>query len=185
MAAVGILSLSSPPPPMARLGSHLAKNVGLPMAVQSETTVQPTHPLGEKRRPYWGQILRNPQIPIVVVCLICFVAPAIMVVTGAFRTTPFGGGEWSAEMVWSVLQSPSMHSALWTTVSMGLVTVIISTVLAITFAAITTRTNTPLRGLLPLIMALVVATPSLFYAISWARSEERRVGEELRGGWGA
>lgn len=146
------------------------------MAVQSETTVQPTHPLGEKRRPYWGQILRNPQIPIVVVCLICFVAPAIMVVTGAFRTTPFGGGEWSAEMFWSVLQSPSMHSALWTTVSMGLVTVIISTVLAITFAAITTRTNTPLRGLLPLIMALVVATPSLFYAISWAMLGNERAG---------
>jgi len=144
--------------------------------VQSDTTPQQTdHPLG-KPKPYLRHILRNPQIPIALVCLVAFVAPAIMVVTGAFRTTPFGGGEWSTEMFWSVLRSPSMHSALWTTLTMGLVTVIISTVLAIMFASITTRTNTPMRGFLPLIMALVVATPSLFFAISWAMLGNERAG---------
>src|SRR5690625_6855508 len=57
--------------------------------------------------------LSNPQWSIGVICLVCFVAPALMIVQGAFKTEMFGtGGNYSAEMVLEVMGSPRTHSVV-------------------------------------------------------------------------
>ncbi|MDX2376368.1 iron ABC transporter permease [Microbacterium sp. LRZ72] len=118
----------------------------------------------------------NPQLSAVIVCAICFIAPAVMVIQGAFRTSAFGESEWTTSAVTGVLTRPRTWEVVWTTVAMGVTTVVISTLLAATFAAIYTRTNTPLRRLILVIMGLVVATPGLFFAISWGLLGNPRIG---------
>lgn len=121
-------------------------------------------------------VVTNPQITAVIVCVVCFVAPAIMVVRGAFRTAAVGEAEWTAESFMSVLIRPRTWDVVGTTVGMGLATVLISTLIAATFATIYTRTRTPLRTLIPVIMGIVVATPGLFFAISWGLLGNPRIG---------
>ncbi|PRI10778.1 ABC transporter permease [Leucobacter massiliensis] len=120
--------------------------------------------------------LTNPQISAVIVCAICFLAPAAMVIQGAFRSSAVGDTEWTGAAVAGVLGRSRTWEVVWTTVSMGVVTVLISTLAAATFAAIYTRTRTPLRKLIPVVMGLVVATPGLFFAISWGLLGNPRIG---------
>ncbi|GGH45757.1 ABC transporter permease [Microbacterium album] len=121
-------------------------------------------------------VVTNPQITAVIVCVVCFVAPAVMVIRGAFRTAAVGQTDWTTESFLSVLTRPRTWDVVWTTVGMGLVTVLVSTLVAATFAAVYTRTRTPLRTLIPVIMGIVVATPGLFFAISWGLLGNPRIG---------
>ena len=121
--------------------------------------------------------LSNPQWSIGVICLVCFVAPALMIVQGAFKTEMFGtGGNYSAEMFLEVMGSSRTHSVVVQTVTMGTATILISTLLAVTFAAIYVKTNTPLRQAVPVIMFVVIATPGLFLAIAWGLLGNQNVG---------
>src|SRR5690625_103831 len=121
--------------------------------------------------------LSNPQWSIGVICLVCFVAPALMIVQGAFKTEMFGtGGNYSAEMFLEVMGSSRTHSVVVQTVAMGTATILISTLLAVTFAAIYVKTNTPLRQAVPVIMFVVIATPGLFLAIAWGLLGNQNVG---------
>lgn len=121
-------------------------------------------------------ILRNPQWLVAAVCAVCFVGPALMVVLGAFKVSAFGGGEWSAAMFGEVVTSERTRDVVVQTIAMGLAVVVISTVLAAAFAAIYTKTDTPLRGAIPVIMFVVVATPGLFFAIAWGLLGNEQVG---------
>ncbi|UOR01608.1 iron ABC transporter permease [Leucobacter allii] len=120
--------------------------------------------------------LRNPQLSAVVVSLICFIAPAVMVVQGAFRTSAFGDSDWTVAPVLRVLGKERTWEVMTTTVGMGIATVVISTLVAALFATIYTRTRTPLRRAIPVIMGIVVATPGLFFAISWGLLGNPRIG---------
>lgn len=119
----------------------------------------------------------NPQWTIALVCLICFVAPALMVVQGAFKTEMFGtGGTFTPSMFLEVISSADTHAVVAQTVTMGLATIALSTVLALVFATIYTKSNTPLRQAIPVIMFIVIATPGLFFAISWGLLGNQNVG---------
>lgn len=121
--------------------------------------------------------LANPQISIALVCLICFVAPALMIVQGAFKTEMFGAsGTFSTQMFIEVVTSPNVHNVVVQTFLMGGVTVVISTVLALFFAAVFTKTSTPLRVFIPVLMFILMATPGLFFAISWGMLGNQNVG---------
>lgn len=120
--------------------------------------------------------LLNPQLSAIAVSVVCFVAPAIMVVQGAFRTSAIGETEWTAESFLTVVTNPRTWDVAGTTIGMGVVTVLLSTLTAAAFAAIYTRTRTPLRRLIPIIMGIVVATPGLFFAISWGLLGNPRIG---------
>src|SRR5690625_4695543 len=121
--------------------------------------------------------LSNPQWGIALVCLICFVAPALMIVLGAFKTEMFGtGGEYTPRMFLEVITAPRTHSVVMQTVGMGLATILLSTLLAVTFAAIYVKTNTPLRQAIPTMMFIVIATPGLFLAIAWGLLGNQNVG---------
>lgn len=119
----------------------------------------------------------NPQWTIALVCLVCFVAPALMVVQGAFKTEMFGsGGAFTAAMFLEVMASSDTHAVVVQTIVMGLATTILSTVLALVFATIYTKSNAPLRRAIPVIMFIVIATPGLFFAISWGLLGNQNVG---------
>lgn len=121
--------------------------------------------------------LSNPQWGIALVCLICFVAPALMIVLGAFKTEMFGtGGEYTPRMFLEVITAPRTHSVVMQTVGMGLATILLSTLLAVTFAAIYVKTNTPLRQAIPTMMFIVIATPGLFLAIAWGLLGNKNTG---------
>lgn len=121
--------------------------------------------------------LANPQVSIALVCLICFVAPALMIVQGAFKTEMFGAsGTFSTQMFMEVVTSPNVHGVVTQTFLMGGVTVAISTVIALFFAAVFTKTNTPLRVFIPILMFILMATPGLFFAISWGLLGNQNVG---------
>src|SRR5699024_10581344 len=117
------------------------------------------------------------QWSIAVICLVCFVSPAVMIVQGAFKTEMFGtDGQYTASMFIEVIGSPRTHSVVLQTVAMGIATILLSTILAVFFAAIYVKTNAPLRQALPIIMFVVVATPGLFLAIAWGLLGNQNVG---------
>lgn len=119
----------------------------------------------------------NPQWTIALICLVCFVGPALMVVQGAFKTEMFGsGGSFTAEMFLHVIASPDTHAVVVQTAAMGLATIALSTLLALVFATIYTKTNAPLRQVIPVMMFIVIATPGLFFAISWGLLGNQNVG---------
>ena len=119
----------------------------------------------------------NPQWTIALICLVCFVGPALMVVQGAFKTEMFGsGGSFTAQMFLDVIASPDTHSVVVQTVAMGLATIVLSTLLALVFATIYAKTNAPLRQMIPVVMFIVIATPGLFFAISWGLLGNQNVG---------
>ena len=119
----------------------------------------------------------NPQWTIALVCLVCFVAPALMVVQGAFKTEMFGSaGTFTAGMFLEVMTSSDTHAVVAQTVVMGVATIALSTVLALTFATIYTKSNAPLRQAIPVIMFIVIATPGLFFAIAWGLLGNQNVG---------
>jgi ABC-type sugar transport system permease subunit len=117
-------------------------------------SIAPDHGRGNPIR----GILRNPQWLVAAVCAVCFVGPALMVALGSFKVSAFQGGEWSSAMFGEVLTSERTRDVVVQTVAMGLAVVVISTVLAAVFAAIYTKTDTPMRGAIPIIMFVVVAT---------------------------
>lgn len=125
----------------------------------------------------WRAFTGNPQWVIAIVCFVCFVGPATMVVQGAFKTQMFGsGGSYTAEMFWEVLRSTDTHSVIIQTVLMGLATIVLSTFFALLFATIYAKTNTVFRQAIPVIMFIVIATPGLFFAIAWGLLGNQNVG---------
>ncbi|MEB7446792.1 ABC transporter permease [Arthrobacter koreensis] len=125
----------------------------------------------------WRAFTGNPQWVIAIVCFVCFVGPAAMVVQGAFKTQMFGSsGSYTAEMFWEVLRSTDTHSVMIQTVLMGLATIVLSTFFALLFATIYAKTNTVFRQAIPVIMFIVIATPGLFFAIAWGLLGNQNVG---------
>lgn len=125
----------------------------------------------------WRAFTGNPQWVIALICFVCFVGPAAMVVQGAFKTQMFGSsGSYTAEMFWEVLRSPETHSVVVQTVLMGLATIVLSTFFALLFATIYVKTNTVFRQAIPVIMFVVIATPGLFFAIAWGLLGNQNVG---------
>lgn len=120
--------------------------------------------------------LSNPQLSALIISLLCFGAPALMVIQGAFRTSPFGEAEWTPEFFAAVFTTGRTWEVAGTTAGMGVTTVLLSTLLATAFAAIYTRTRVPFRNMIPIIMGIVVATPGLFFAISWGLLGNPRIG---------
>ncbi|GAA4430911.1 iron ABC transporter permease [Georgenia halophila] len=130
--------------------------------------------------------LANPQVIIAVICVACFVAPAAMIVQGAFKTEMFGdGGEYTTAMFVDVLTSSDVHDVGLRTLAMGSCAVAVSTVVALFFGVLYTKTNTPLRRVVPVIMFVLVATPGLFFAIAWGLLGNQNVGliNEALGAW--
>ncbi|WP_283137149.1 ABC transporter permease [Rhizohabitans arisaemae] len=104
---------------------------------------------------------------VVAVCVLC-VSPVIMLIAGAFRTSPPGlPGEWSTAPFLEAYADPATYSTFGSSVVLAVSTKLISTALAVYFCWVVARTTSPLRGLVTPIMLFVFAMPTLFFALSW------------------
>lgn len=131
---------------------------------------------------------RNLQLVMSLVVVLLFASPVIAVVISAFRTTPFDG-EWSLEPITTVLASPDTWVALGNSVLLTVASVVPSLAIALFFGVLVTRTDSALKWLVTVTMAILVATPPLFYAVAWGLLGNETVGVInvlLRGGelWG-
>lgn len=118
---------------------------------------------------------RNIQIAIAIVALLLFASPVIAVVVSAFRTTPFDG-EWSLEPITQVLSDPDTWTALGNSVLLTVASVVPSMIIATFFAVLVTRTDSALKWVVTATMAILVATPPMFYAVAWGLLGNKTVG---------
>lgn len=111
-------------------------------------------------------------------CAFFFLWPVVMVVVGVVRSGLPGtsDGGWSLDGLTDVFGSPSTYAVLGRTVVLALSVTVLSTLLAVFMSWIVARTDTPLRRLVTPTMVLVLATPPLFFAISWDMLGNPRVG---------
>ncbi|GGD26832.1 ABC transporter permease [Microbacterium faecale] len=149
----------------------------------------PSHQANWWRRQWALYPVRNIQIAIAIVALALFASPVIAVVISAFRTTPFNG-EWSLEPITQVFSDSDTWVALGNSVLLTVASVIPSMIIATFFAVLVTRTDSPLKWVVTITMAILVATPPMFYAVAWGLLGNSTVGilnVILRGGepWGS
>lgn len=123
---------------------------------------------------------RNIQILIGIVAVLLFASPAVAVFIGAFRSSPFTegpqAGVWSLEPVIEVFTSPQTWETLWNTVLLTVASVVPGILLAIFFATLVTRTNALAKWMITVTMAILVAVPPLFYALTWSMLGNETVG---------
>ncbi|MQA88446.1 MAG: ABC transporter permease subunit [Streptosporangiales bacterium] len=108
-------------------------------------------------------------VPVLTVFIVfLFAWPVVMLVLGAFRTSPPGlPGSWSPDAVTSVYTNPATYETLKNSVVLSTSVQVLGILAGFFFAWVVARTNAPLRGLVTPMMLLIFAIPSLFFAISW------------------
>jgi iron(III) transport system permease protein len=100
------------------------------------------------------------------VVLVLFVWPVAMIVIGGFRTKP-NGGNWTLEGYQHAYTDHVTYEALLNSVIFTIAVTVIGMTVAIVAAWMVARTNIPGRRLITPMMLLLLAVPSLIYAISW------------------
>jgi iron(III) transport system permease protein len=104
----------------------------------------------------------------VLLILALFGYPLVMLVYGALRTgQPGAAGEFSLDGFITGYGDPETWRTLWNSIMYATGVQIIGLVGGFVFAWLSTRTNTPGRQLIPAVMLIMFAVPSLFFAISW------------------
>ncbi|MCI5078135.1 iron ABC transporter permease [Oricola sp.] len=100
---------------------------------------------------------------------VLFVWPVLMLAIGSFRTTPPGAaGDWTLDGVRNLFTNPGIAEGVQDTLFLSFFLTIFVTLLAVFFSWVVARTNTPLRWLVTPLMVVVLATPQLFFGLSWA-----------------
>ena len=96
--------------------------------------------------------------------------PMAMLVMGAFRTTPFGTKDttWTLSGITTVFTDPWTPRVILASVVHSVASTLLAMVIALYFVMVTTRMETRLRWLVGPMMIVLLATPRLFYALSWA-----------------
>lgn len=115
---------------------------------------------------------------IALACAFLFLWPVVMVAVGSFRTTLPGqpGNAWTVRRLVETYTDGATYSVLWQTAVLAVSVTAASTLIAVFFAWVVARTDTPLARLVTPIMVLVLAMPPLFFAIAWDMLGNRRVG---------
>lgn len=105
-----------------------------------------------------------------VLCVfVLFVWPVIMLAIGSFRTAPPGAaGNWTLDGLRNLVTNPGVVAGTYDTLFLSFFLTVFVTLLAVFFSWVVARTNAPLRGLVTPMMVIVLATPQLFFGLSWA-----------------
>lgn len=123
---------------------------------------------------------RNLQILIAIVATLLFASPLVAVLIGAFRTTPYmegpDTGVWSLAPITEVFTSAQTWITLGNTLLLAAATVIPGVIIATFFATIITRTNAWAKWLITGTMAILVAVPPMFYAMTWSMLANKTTG---------
>lgn len=127
-------------------------------------------------------------LPLAGAMLALFVWPLVMLVVGAFRSTaPFLPGEWTLGAWRVAFHNPGMLAAVWTSVTLAVVSTLAALLLAIALAFVSERTDVRVRRLIMPCMLLVFVTPGIFYAIAFTQLANPWTGllnDALRYGFG-
>ncbi len=95
--------------------------------------------------------------------------PMVMLVRGAFAGSPFAPSpQWGLAGFRTVLSDPRLLANFRSSLALSVGVAVGSVILATYFAVLATRVKTRLARAITPMMVLIAATPSLFYAISWA-----------------
>ncbi|MDQ0137678.1 iron(III) transport system permease protein [Neorhizobium galegae] len=119
-----------------------------------------------KSAPVWRR--RLPAVIAALTVIYFFLVPFVMLVVGAFRTSPYGADKaWTSAGVRTVLSDAgTLNAVLSSIIYAGLVTAIAISI-GLYFATIATRFRGGLVMLILPIMMILAATPRLFYALAW------------------
>jgi iron(III) transport system permease protein len=96
-----------------------------------------------------------------------FVWPFVMLVIGAFRTTPYGGGSWTLSGFQTVVSDPRAGPSLISSFAFSGLVMVFSISAGLFFAIVTSRFKLWLGRLVLPAMVLIACTPRLFYAFAW------------------
>lgn len=106
--------------------------------------------------------------PLYILLGVLFVWPLLMLVAGAFRTSsPGNQGEWTLAAAATTFASPGIFTAIGNSALLALAATVVATILAAALAFVAERTDAPLRRWITPAMALMFATPTLFYAVGY------------------
>lgn len=97
-----------------------------------------------------------------------FIFPFVMLVVGAFRTTPYGArAAWTLDGVLEVFSDPHTAYAALTSLLYAALVTVMGIVGGLYFATLVTRVKVIGIGLVMPMMVVLAATPRLFYALAW------------------
>lgn len=106
--------------------------------------------------------------PLYILLGILFVWPLAMLVAGAFRTSsPGNPGQWTLAAASTTFSSAGIFTAVGNSLVLALSATAAATILAAALAFVAERTDAPLRRWITPAMALMFATPTLFYAVGY------------------
>lgn len=94
--------------------------------------------------------------------------PILMLLLGIFRSAPPGqGGHWTLAELRAAYSEHATYTSLLSSLLYTATTTALSTLIGAFYAFLATRTEVPLRRLVTPAMLLVLALPTLLYAVSW------------------
>jgi iron(III) transport system permease protein len=98
-----------------------------------------------------------------------FVWPLAMLIFGAFKSSPLAKNQrWTLSGFEKVFSDPDTYSALGATMLYSVAITVVSMAVAIFFATVTTRMNVMFRRWITPVMVILVAMPTVLYALRWA-----------------
>jgi iron(III) transport system permease protein len=114
---------------------------------------------------------------VLLLVLLLTVYPLAMLLMGSFRSSGPGlPGETTFNGYINAYTDVATYRTWGNSFVLAFVVTLVSTVLAVMFAFIATRTNVPLRGLLVPVMTLSFVMPGVFLSLSWALLGHPRAG---------
>ncbi|MGH6924921.1 MAG: ABC transporter permease [Propylenella sp.] len=109
------------------------------------------------------------KVVVAIVILYFLIWPMVMLAFGTVRTTPFGvEGKWTLAGFARVFTDPWTPKAVLASTLYSTVATFGCMSLGLHFVVVTTRMDTRLRWIVGPAMIMLLATPRLFYAMSWA-----------------
>ncbi|MBM9466999.1 ABC transporter permease [Nakamurella leprariae] len=118
-----------------------------------------------------------PWIALTVGIVGAFVVPFVTLVVMAFRTAlPGLPGEWTLDGIVTAFTESDLAKPLMDSMIFAVGSSVGGTLLALFFVFVATRTTTRLRRLITPMMVVILATPVLFFALSWAMLGADNVG---------
>ncbi len=131
-----------------------------------------------RQRMAWHTVLRAlPWALLTTVILCAFVVPLVILVLTAFRTDiPGLPGEWTIAGFVAAFTNSDLVVPLIQSLVFAVSSAIAGTAIALFFVFVATRTTVRLRKLITPMMVIILATPVLFFALSWGMLGADRVG---------
>ncbi|MFI0372960.1 ABC transporter permease [Actinomadura sp. 1N219] len=131
---------------------------------------------GIRTRP-WFTGRRAPALILVGFATLLLGWPLVMLLVGAFRSAPPGqSGSWTLSAFPDVFGDARTYDALLNSILFAVGATAVALLIGGYFAFLSTRTTAPGRSLITPVMLLMLALPTLLYAISWSLLGNPEVG---------